>query len=583
MKHTAHPTVLHAFLGSLQAEPDRLALRMVDRTGGARELSRAELFRAMSCVIAGFHSSGIRPGDRLILALPTSVELIALYLGALFSGVIPIIEPAPRDILSNGFSSLRLESFQKRLDAAYTIVPQAVIPESGASQNLRLLSVEQLVRHEPLDKIVLTANPDEVAHLQATSGSTGSQRIAAITHRNIAANTSGIGAHIELRVDDGLMFWLPLYHDMGLIAVSCALNWGLPMTLTDASNFSRNPIRFWWQLISSYRATITAAPNSAYEACARLASVRRFDNLDLSVCRLAFWGAEPVHAETVRSFEQVFAPYGYRREATLPVYGLAEATLAATIPQVGVPPSVDLPGREISASHPIASVAREVISVGRPLPGHQIRLVDAGRELKRERQTGEIEIAGPSIVKRYWDPVNNSKGIPEPDGFLRTGDLGYIHGGNLYIIGRRKEIIIIHGRNFVPAGIEAFVEKIVHNRIPKGVAAFGVFDSTSRTEALHLMVESRVLPIPACADLEERIRTAVADEFGIGGAVIHWVSKGKIPKTTSGKLQRFRCKELIASAHENSWTALRDGRTQAGFHRTAVFAVSPAITEPGGS
>ncbi len=583
MMHTTHPTVLHAFLGSLETEPGRLALRIVDRTGEARELSRAELFRTMSCVIAGFQSSGIRPGDRLILALPTSVEMIALYLAALFSGVIPIIEPAPKDLLGNGFSSLRLESFQKRLDAGYAVVPQAVIPESGAPQNLRLLSSEQLISHEPLDRLVLAAKPEEVAHLQSTSGSTGTQRIAAITHGNIVANTSGIGAHIQLRVDDGLMFWLPLYHDMGLIAVSCALNWGLPMTLTDASNFSRNPIRFWWQLISSYRATITAAPNSAYEACARLASVRRFDNLDLSVCRLAFWGAEPVHAETVRSFEKVFSSYGYRPEATLPVYGLAEATLAATIPQVGVPAAVDQPGWEISASQPIASVPREVVGVGMPLAGHQIRIVDDGRELKRERQIGEIEVAGPSIVERYWDKINDSKGIPESDGFLRTGDLGYIHDGNLYIIGRKKEIIIIHGRNFVPAEIEAFAEKLVNNRIPKGIAAFGIFDTTSRTETLHIMIESRVLPVPACADLEERLRDALADEFGIGGSVIHWVSKGTIPKTTSGKIQRFRCKELIACGTENPWTAARDGRTDVGFHRPALFAASPATTETGGS
>jgi acyl-CoA synthetase (AMP-forming)/AMP-acid ligase II len=487
-------------------------------------------------------------GDRIILSLPTSVDLVALYLGALCRGVVPLVEPSPR--VHRGKASARggVDAIRRRLDARWCVVPADSVSGdlvTGARPPAPdwLVAVDDFLSIDPGTATIDTLpSPSQPAHFQATSGSTGAQKVAVVTHGNIAANIDGIGRAIRLVPHDALLFWLPLYHDMGLIAVSCALYWQRPMTITDPAHFVRNPIRFWLQLMGRYRATITAAPNSAYEACARLARLRTFDELDLSAVRAAFWGAEPVFAETIAHFERAFGPYGYRPEATLPVYGLAEATLAAAVPDVDAVPRLHEPtGADAEAARP----RRTMVSVGLPLANHTVRIVDDNRQPVAAGTIGDVEVGGPSIVERYWVGPDENERVPEVDGFLRTGDLGYQHDGELYIVGRKKDIIIIRGRNFIPSDLEAFTDRVVNTGIHGGVAAFGVLTAADRTEALHLAIESRTLPRPDGEGLEARLRDALAEAFGIGGVTVHWVGKGAIPKTTSGKIQRFRCAELV--------------------------------------
>jgi acyl-CoA synthetase (AMP-forming)/AMP-acid ligase II len=395
---TDHPTALHAFLRSVEARPEALALRIVGRTGDALELTYADLFRAVGRAAAALDERHARSGDRLILSLPTGVELVALYLGALFRGVVPLIEPGPR--LQRGKASVpvSVDAMRRRVDARWCVVPKETL-ESDPSAPEWLGAAEDWMTAEASTSLDPPLRTAHTAHLQPTSGSTGAQKVAVVTHGNIAANISGIGRAIRVTFDDALMFWLPLFHDMGLIAVSCSLYWQCPMTITDPSHFVRNPIRFWLRSMSQYRATITAAPNSAYEACARLADVRTFDQLDLSVVRAAFWGAEPVFAETVRRFERAFAPYGYRREATLPVYGLAEATLAATVSDADAAPVLHRLNGE-PTSELTAWSGRQMVSVGRPLADHEIRVVDHNRQPIATGCIGEIEISGRSVIER---------------------------------------------------------------------------------------------------------------------------------------------------------------------------------------
>lgn len=552
MSLTDYPTVPHAYLNSLESDPARLAVRTVERSGEVTELSCAELFHLAGRVVNGLKELGIRPGDRLIVGLPTCPELFALYLGALFYRVVLLIEPAPRLGPEKELTHARLVSLMTQIGARYLVVREVTSASIAPNLASQTLTIERILSCGEAGEPTITAQGEDIAHLQLTSGSTGKRKVAVIRHRNVVANIRGIGDAIKLQPEDSLAFWLPLFHDMGLIAVSCSIYWQRPMTVTDPSNFVRNPIRFWLQLMSRYRGTITAAPNSAYEACARLAAMRKFEGLDLSSCRAAFWGAELIHRETIERFQQAFGPYGYRNEASLPVYGLAEATLAVTVSDVANPPVVDRveaglieKWRNLVSGRSSNGRQVEVICVGRPLPDHQVRIVDAQRQPLAERQVGEVEVAGPSVVDGYWDNHDEITPILSADGYLITGDLGYIRDGELYVIGRKKEIIIVKGQNFIPDEIESCTEKIINNGIHKGVAAVGLEDSSAKTESVHIFIESRILPVPDSFSLEEKVRNALADTLGLNGVTIHWLAKGKIPKTTSGKLQRFRCRELV--------------------------------------
>lgn len=538
----SHATAVHGLFRSVEATPDAVALRIIEASGSALELTYGDLYREVARAAGAFDRLGARPGDRVILSLPTGRELISLYLGALVRRIIPLIEPRPHQ--RGGGSLAGVDAIRGRVDARWSVVPTRTLSPDRSWPDW-MVAAEELLREEPSSGFDPPASAD-ICHLQPTSGSTGSQKVAIVTHRNIAANVDGIGRAIRPGTDDALLFWLPLCHDMGLIAVSCALYWQRPMTITDPSHFIRNPIRFWLRLISDYRASITAAPNSAYEACARLARVRTFEQLDLSSLRAAFWGAEPVFSDSIRRFDWAFRPYGYRPEATLPVYGLAEATLAATVSDVDAEPVVQRLGVD-GPSEPTTWTTRPMVSVGRPLDGHVVRVVDSERQPLRKDCIGEIELAGPSVVESYWIDAQHRESVPEPDGFLRTGDLGCLHDGELYIVGRTKDLIIIRGRNFIPSEIEAFTEPIVNTGITAGIAAFGI-QGADRTESLHLAIESRVLPPPDAMVLEDRVRQAIAEEFGISGITVHWIAKGMIPKTTSGKIQRFRCAAFAGDA-----------------------------------
>lgn len=522
------PTCLHAFLESLAAHPEAPAIRIVGRADADVELSYVGLHHLAACAVAAYRHARIEPGDRVILALPTCREFIALYLGALFHGVIPLVEPVPHPAQETSSAVSRLRRKADLIGARCILVQKSALAAVAADALPLVISAEDMLfGHEPV-AIAPPGDGDTIAHLQSTSGTTGEQRVLPVRHRNIVANVAGIGSKIQVRPPDSLCFWLPLFHDMGLIAVLCSFYWRRPMIITDSANFVRSPIRFWLQMMSKYRATITAAPNSAYEACARIARLRRYEQLDLSSVRVAFWGSESIYPHTIQAFEKAFAPYGYRKEMTFPVYGLAEATLAATLPQVEMCPVVS------EFADPSGGRIRQTVCVGRPLPDHELRILDINRHPVGDGVVGEIELLGPSVIQPTTE-----------DGFLRTGDLGFLRNGDLYVIGRKKELIIANGRNFVPADIETFVDEIVQTGIQKGVAAIGVVRPELGTERLHLAIESRVLPVPNQTALEDRVRLALAESFGITGVVIQWVAKGTIPKTTSGKIQRFRCRDLF--------------------------------------
>ena len=551
-RNDSRPTVVARFLDSVEKKPQAVALSFVDLRAPPRELSYEDLYRLACRARPGLEDRGLEPGDRVVLALPTSPETFGLYLAALASGIVPLFLPAVRPGRFEEDQRDRIREVVAAVDARAVLIPGDASRAIGGDLGARAVDANRLWPDRG-DELPVHAKAHGIAHLQLTSGSTGSPKIAVLRHRQVSANVSAIGEAIEQRPGDRVVSWLPLYHDMGLICLSCVLYWQRPLVLADSASFVRHPINGWLKLISRFRGTISPAPTSAYQVCARLAPRVRPGDLDLSTWRVGFCGAEPVHRTTLETFEAAFAPHGLSPTTLLPVYGLAEATLAATIPPVGRPWEAErIDSRQLAAGRAEPSPAADgksvaMVSVGGPLQGHDLRIVDPrGRELP-ERRIGEIVIQGPSVIESYWP--EDGAGNEIADGVLKTGDLGYRERGRFFITGRKKEIIICRGRNLVPSQIEALVDRVLENGQVQRAAAFGLPNEETGSEDLHVVIEHRQGQPPDHLRKEEDIRAAVLQVFEVGGTWVHWVKKGRLPKTTSGKIMRYRCRELVEDGH----------------------------------
>jgi acyl-CoA synthetase (AMP-forming)/AMP-acid ligase II len=289
--------------------------------------------------------------------------------------------------------------------------------------------------------------------------------------------------------------------------------------------------------------------------CARLARLRPPQGLDLSAWRVALCGAEPVHESTLRQFQDAFAGSGLAEGTLLPVYGLAEATLAVTLPETGRPFAVDRVDADLVASGGVAEPRGEgdaralaLVCVGRPVEGHALRVADADGTPLPDRRVGEIEFAGPSVVEGYWNAPEETAALRRPDGWLRTGDLGYLAEGGLYVTGRRKDLLILNGRNYTPNQIETLVETVTRSAVTPAAVAVGRHDAHSRTETLHLLLDTRLAAEDGERAVAQRVREALEEVFAIGGVSVHWVAGGRIPRTPSGKVQRYLCRDLVEEA-----------------------------------
>jgi len=380
------------------------------------------------------------------------------------------------------------------------------------------------------------------ALVQYTSGTVESPKGVVLSHANILANVAAITESIGITDDDVSCNWLPMFHDMGLIGalITAALN-GIETCLLPPEDFIKDPGR-WLQTISRQRATLTAAPSTGYLHALRRTSSELVRELDLSSWRLALNGAESVDPDIMRDFSEHFAPAGFRPSAFLPVYGLAEGTLAVTSPPAGRPvQSVwvrrDLLGQRVVAFAPAgAERARELVCVGAPVAGTELRLVaDDGTVLPEAPAVGEVQIRGASVTRGYEaDGQAGQRQIPD-GGWVPTGVLGFRHDGELYITGRKKEMVIVFGQNHYASDIESAAGRVPGVR-PDGVLAASI--SSADGEGLVLMVETRETDRQARADLVAQIRQAVSSGLGVTPRDVVLVRRGRLPRTSSGKLQR---------------------------------------------
>lgn len=398
--------------------------------------------------------------------------------------------------------------------------------------------------------------------LQYTSGSTGQPKGVMLTHANLLANIRAMGEVTRACASDVYVSWLPMYHDMGLIASWLAsLYYGIPIVLMSPLSFLARPQRWLWA-IARHRGTVSGAPNFAYELCATRVDDADLRGLDLSSWRLAYSGAEPVSPRTLSRFSERFAPCGFRREALTPVYGLAECSVGLTCPVPGTGPVIDHVQRDAFHRQGLAlpadsgdATALAFVSCGRVLPGHELRVVGEDGLPLEDRRQGRLQFRGPSATAGYYRDAVRTRELFR-DGWLDTGDFAYLAQGHLHVTGRAKDLIIRAGRNIHPAELEQTVGEI--SGIRKGcVVAFGSPDPQSGTERLVVMAEARDPDADARSALRRRVEACVLDVLGMPADEVAIVAPHTVLKTSSGKLRRAACRELYergaAAAPPPAW------------------------------
>ena len=548
----AAPASVRTLVEVLEWHVDRNAERphvfLREEDSRERPITYGDLFRHAVAVAAGLRERGIGSGERIALVLRTEADFFYAFFGVLLAGGVPVPLYPP-------FRADRIEEYARRqlaiLDNA-RVRALLTFPEAERVAHLlepRVGSLELVATVGALAVADAPARPaalasGDAALIQYTSGSTGDPKGVLLTHANLLANIRAIGEAIAIAPDDVAVSWLPLYHDMGLIGSWLgALYHGVPIVIFSPIAFLTRPVR-WLQAIHAHRGTLSAAPNFAFDLCVRKVRDHELAGLDLGSWRLALNGSEAVCADTIERFIQRFGPHGFRAEAMAPVYGLAEASVALTMPPVGRAPRVDAVDRAAFSltrtAQPAAPAAAapplRFVSCGRPVPGHEIRIVDRAGAVLGERLEGRIEFCGPSVTGGYFRRPDLTQAALD-DGWMDSGDLGYWAEGELYVTGRRKDLIIKAGHNLYPQEVEELVSEVPGVR--KGcVAAFGVPDPAVGTERLVVVAETR----EAAPAVRETLRRAVLDRvvaaLGVPADSVVVCGPGTVLKTSSGKIRR---------------------------------------------
>jgi acyl-CoA synthetase (AMP-forming)/AMP-acid ligase II len=503
-----HRTIQRALAAAAQGAS---GLTFLDAREQETFASFAGLYARALRTAGALRERGIVQGDRVALVLPTCIEFMDAFFGALFAGAIPVpLYPPVRLGRLDEFHLRTARMLQKsgaRLvlsDARISKFLGVAVAEAGPELGLR--KVEHGAPFEDFGA------PGELALIQFSSGTTVDPKPVALTHDNVLSNVAAIQTIVPDDEAQAGVSWLPLYHDMGLIGcLLLAVARPGPLTLMGPEVFLAKPA-LWLRAISRHRATISVAPNFAYGLCARRIRDEELAGVDLSTWRFALNGAEPVAPGVLRRFAERFAPHGFRESALMPVYGLSEASLAVTFTPPGRGPRT------------LTHQGRELVSVGAPLPGAEVDVRD-----------GRIFVRGPSVMGGYYEnPQATAQALQ--DGWLETGDLGFVEDGELFVTGREKEVIILRGKNHAPQEFEDALDGLPGARA--GCAA-AVALPTAEGEELALLVERN-------GELtEDAVKARVNERTGIVPRAVHLLEPGTLPRTSSGKLRRAEARRLL--------------------------------------
>ncbi|MBI5768908.1 MAG: thioester reductase domain-containing protein [Verrucomicrobia bacterium] len=519
------------------------------------ELTYAGLARRARAIAAALHERGCAPGDRALLLFPSGLEFFTAFFGCLEAGVIavPIHPPRAND------PPARLAALCADCAPTVALTTRALLGGIATALHAAGAAAKPFAVDEVPDAFADALVPpaisaDTLAFLQYTSGSTGRPKGVMLTHGNLLANEEMIQRVFCHEPDDIIAGWLPLFHDMGLIGISLQpIYVGMTGLLMPPTAFLQQPLR-WLQMLSREHATVTGAPNFAYDLCVRRTTPEERASLDLSHLRIAFNGSEPIHAPTLEAFAATFAPCGFRPETFLPCYGMAEASLLVSGKTRGRPTAVACCDPEKLAAGAArlstAPTARTLVSSGRAAPGLRVVVVDpATQRVLPDGTIGEIWVHGPSIGQGYWNQPDLSEKIfgarragNSRARFLRTGDLGFLREGELFVTGRAKDLIIVRGRNHYPQDLEATALGAHPALRAHGAAAFAVDDGATEGVALLLEVERTALRALDAPALLRTVREALLRTHEIVPTALALLKPATLAKTSSGKIQRAECR-----------------------------------------
>jgi len=559
------PTLVDLLMQRARQQPDRRAYTfLVDGEDNEICLTYRELDRQARAVGAMLQRAGVT-GGRALLLYPQGLDYIAAFFGCLYAGVVAVPaypprlnRPTPRlrSVVADAQPTITLSTSGIRSDVQnrFALVPYL--------EGMRWLATDTIVDGAEDGWAPLTVDGDSLAFLQYTSGSAAVPKGVMVSHSNLLHNSRMIQKAFGHTDQSVHVSWLPLFHDMGLIMTMLqAVYIGAPCILLSPAAFVQRPIR-WLRAIARYGAHTSGAPDFAYDLCVRKIPAEQREGLDLSSWRVAFNGAEPVRHGTLERFAETFAPHGFRREALNPCYGLAEATVfvSGSSPARPVAQAVRTAALErnlVVATDRVDREARVVVGCGHAASGQTLAIVDPeARTPCAPDKVGEIWVAGPNVARGYWRRAEETQATfgaylaseRSPEGadtstgpFLRTGDLGFMRNGELFVTGRRKDVIIIHGRNHYPQDVELTVEQSHPALRPGCGAAFTVEVAGEEQLVIAQEVEREARNVDRDAVLAT-IRRAVADEHEIRVYAVALLKTGTVPKTSSGKIQHRVCR-----------------------------------------
>jgi acyl-CoA synthetase (AMP-forming)/AMP-acid ligase II len=542
---------------------DRGYTHVVDEKKPREFVSYAEMWRRASQFAAALQDRGLRKGDRVGLILPDSAQFIDAIYGAMIAGVVPVPIYPPMNLGQLDGYLQNTAHILGRAGCKLVVTDDRVRPVLG-----KILDTAASIRAiETMTRLLagvapnaapraVDVFPSDIAFLQFTSGSTARPKGVTLTHENLVANIEAIGgpAGISLNSETIGYSWLPLYHDMGLIGFVFTpvhskvrgVHFMSPLT------FLKRPAS-WIRGMSEARATVTFAPNFAYGLAVARVKPTEIEGADLSSLHVAGCGAEPIQFATLRAFAERYRGHGFRSSAFLPCYGMAEHSLAVTFIGLAEDLTADRVDTEAMAqgeARPAAPAqaenVTEVVSCGRPFPGHEVRILDERGQPLGDRRVGEIVLKGPSVMVGYFEDDDATREALR-DGWLHSGDLGYLANGELYVCGRIKDLIIVNGRNYYPQDLEWLASQV--DGVRKGnVVAFGLTDPADEAARERVIVCAEV----RAEEESERIRKDIAEKIAMGLGLkvdeLLLLPPGSLPKTSSGKLQRRKTQQLFLDA-----------------------------------
>jgi acyl-CoA synthetase (AMP-forming)/AMP-acid ligase II len=539
-----------------------------------------EVVRRARNAAAVLQAEGLEPGDRVAVVLPTSIEFLDAFLGVQLAGGIPVALYPPFRLGKLDEYFERVRRMLRKVGARFLItdsrVKRLLGPAVVGIDSLRhVLEAKDLKEGGPWK--APNIDPSQPAFLQFSSGSTVEPKAVMVSHSNLLANLDTMRQSLvyrdESELDHGAVCWLPLYHDMGLVGcLYQGLYYPATVTYLGPDAFLARP-SIWLKTLSQYRAAISPAPNFAYGLCAAKIRDEELDGVDLSAWRMALNGAEPIDPLDLDRFCERFSRWGFRREALTPVYGLAEAGLAVTFSDWNTAPEITEFDRHLlsTAGRAAPGAGRKLVAVGKPLPGIGLEICDDLDRPVEPGTVGHIRVQGPSITTGYYgDPELTASVIR--GGWLDTGDLGFLHEGNLYIAGRAKDIIILRGRNYAPQEFEEPLALVDGVRRGAAVAVGSVVDGLG--EQLFVLAEKDSRSDLPDEQIAAGIKSAILSGVGLIPHHVEILKPGTLPRTSSGKLRRsealrqFLAGELAPPADVNALKLLGEvGKSQLAWMR----------------